>query len=93
MTTMNGEHETTELDGIKLKKSVNKPIAIVNGHSDGTVDNEDEVYEDPSHALQLLKTYRSRDGISIEELMDEAKTGGLTVSQHPNPHHTPKCTH
>ncbi|KAF2481196.1 IMP dehydrogenase/GMP reductase [Neohortaea acidophila] len=49
---------------------------LANGHSNG----DRTTYEDPASALQLLKTYHSRDGISIEDLMDEAKTGGLTYN-------------
>lgn len=49
---------------------------LANGHSNGNR----TTYEDPASALQLLKTYHNRDGISVEDLMDETKTGGLTYN-------------
>ena len=39
-----------------------------------------EAVEDPAKALQLLKEYESKDGISVRDLLDEAKTGGLTYN-------------
>ena len=63
---MNGD-TNGGLDGVKLKKPVNLPI--MNGNTDGTVEDSNESYEDPSRALQLLKSsYGARDGISIEEV-------------------------
>lgn len=65
---MNGEAHLDELDGIKLKKSVNMPVRIANGHTDGPLDDSNDNYEDPSNALQLLKTYAKPDGISIQDV-------------------------
>ena len=68
MTTMNGNSEINgDMDAVRSK---------VNGHAEGAQD-QDETVEDASRALQLLKTYNSKDGISITDLMDESKTGGL----------------
>lgn len=50
--------------------------SLTNGHSDGLR----TTLEDPSRALQLLKSYEHRDGVSIEDLMDEKKIGGLTYN-------------
>ena len=37
-------------------------------------------YLDPSNALEVLKTYEKRDGLSVEELMDSRANGGLTYN-------------
>ena len=34
----------------------------------------------PSSALEYLSTYSSRDGLSVEDLMDSKKNGGLTYN-------------
>lgn len=39
-----------------------------------------EQVADPSKALELLKTYEQRDGLSVQDLMDETKMGGLTYN-------------
>ncbi|CZT22444.1 probable IMP dehydrogenase/GMP reductase [Ramularia collo-cygni] len=44
-----------------------------NGHATAKV-------EDASKALELLASYKAKDGISVQELMDENKTGGLTYN-------------
>lgn len=36
--------------------------------------------EDAANALEVLKQYKAKDGISVQELMDENKTGGLTYN-------------
>ncbi|EGP90873.1 unnamed protein product [Zymoseptoria tritici ST99CH_1A5] len=56
-----------------------------NGNTDGDqlkkqMTNGQQSYEDPSRALEVLKTYRAKDGISVQELMDENKQGGLTYN-------------
>jgi IMP dehydrogenase len=53
-------------DGAQLKKS------MTNGSTTS--------YEDPSRALEVLKSYKAKDGISVHELMDENKQGGLTYN-------------
>lgn len=66
MSTINGTHNDAELDGIRLKKSVSNTIPVMNGQTNGTGD-DDEVIEDVSQALQLLKSsYDHKDGVSIE---------------------------
>ncbi|KJY01716.1 inosine-5'-monophosphate dehydrogenase like protein [Zymoseptoria brevis] len=55
------------------------------GNTDGAqlkkqMTNGQQPYEDPSRALEVLKTYRAKDGISVQELMDENKQGGLTYN-------------
>jgi IMP dehydrogenase len=77
MTTINGTAD--HLDGIKLKKPQTVAASldnmpILNGHKD------DETREDPSQALALLKSYESRDGISIHALMNNTQIGGLTYN-------------
>lgn len=80
MTTVNGAH--ADLDGIRLKQTqsaaanANMPLM-----SNGVHKEEDaETYEDASTALTLLKTYKRRDGISIDTLMDNTQIGGLTYN-------------
>ena len=82
---MNGMHGTNgDIDGVKLRKPQalaadrNNVPSAANGDVDGA--HDDGPYEDSSRALQLLKGYERKDGISIEELMDETKTGGLTYN-------------
>lgn len=75
-----------EIDGIHLKKpqgqaasldavpdaSEMRPDGQINGRSHGS--------EDPSKALELLKQYESKDGISVYDLLDEKNMGGLTYN-------------
>lgn len=74
-------HGGVDLDGIKLKKhtsvgvTLDKPTNLTNGHTES-----DEEVHDVSEAMQLLKAYSSKDGISVHELMDPTKTGGLTYN-------------
>jgi len=88
---MNGVHAPNgDIDGVKLKQSQGAAASIShvpttesmangvvedgeNGFTDGTP-------EDPSKALQVLKKYANKDGISVQELLDETKTGGLTYN-------------
>ncbi|KAF2720886.1 IMP dehydrogenase [Polychaeton citri CBS 116435] len=70
------------VDGVHLKQpqgqaaSLDKVQKIANGHVE-----EDAPVEDVSKALELLRTeYKSKDGISVHELMDPVKTGGLTYN-------------
>ena len=80
---MNGIPELNgDLDGIKLKKGLtgverreNMPI-LTNGHTS----NDEEAHEDPSQALALLQSYDLKDGISINDLMDNTQIGGLTYN-------------
>lgn len=79
---MNGtETNGADLDGIKLKKSqataanASKEMPIMkNGHTDGALDDSNEGHEDPSRALQLLRSYGHLDGISIEEVSTGQQT-------------------
>lgn len=81
MATTNGHIVDTDStpDGVKLKKSQAVAASVNNmpNMPNGTHDEAEEVIEDTSKALQLLRTYEHKDGISIAELMDETKTGGL----------------
>jgi IMP dehydrogenase len=77
MTTVNGTGDHP--DNIKLKKPQTaaaslENMPLINGHK------EDEALEDASQALALLKTYETRDGISIQKLMDNSQIGGLTYN-------------
>ena len=82
MTTMNGTSNLNgDLDGVKLRKSQTaaadaNTMPIPNGTSHG----DDETCEDPSTALALLKSYKIKDGISIDTLMDNTQIGGLTYN-------------
>jgi IMP dehydrogenase len=42
--------------------------------------NGSRTYEDPARAIEVLKSYKAKDGISVHELMDENKQGGLTYN-------------
>ena len=73
---MNGEQQP--YDGVNLKKPEAEMASLslngANGHAE-------EKFEDPSKALEVLKaTYKTKDGISVHDLMDETKTGGLTYN-------------
>ncbi|KAK5110554.1 hypothetical protein LTR62_005746 [Meristemomyces frigidus] len=50
---------------------------VVNG---GNNPGDHEKYEEPTQALALLKQYSAKDGISVHDLMDETKLGGLTYN-------------
>lgn len=86
---MNGVQANGDLDGVRMKKSqteaasmsnVPTPSDMSNGVN-GTVDGIlEESVEDPAKALQILKQYKAKDGISVQELLDETKTGGLTYN-------------
>jgi len=75
-----------DIDGVQLKKSQADAAHISNmpttsDMSNGIVDGDIEhACEDYSKALQVLKSYASKDGISVQELLDETKTGGLTYN-------------
>ena len=54
--------------------------SMPNGHSDHVLEDENEP-EDINDALQLLKTYSHRDGVSITDLMNNStQIGGLTYN-------------
>lgn len=74
---MNGVQQP--YDGVTLKKPQAEPVmqALANGTSNG---DADEHYEDPSTALEALKVYGEKDGISVYDLMDKKKMGGLTYN-------------
>ena len=77
---MNGIHQANgEVDVAKVKQSQVAAASESSNMTNGTHD-EEESYEDVSKALQVLKTYERKDGISIHDLMDETKTGGLTYN-------------
>lgn len=88
---MNGVHaHPEEIDGVKLKQSQGAAASIehipstADMSSNGIATNGDNEYdsatEDPSQALQVLRQYANKDGISVQELLDETKTGGLTYN-------------
>ena len=79
MATLNGVNG--DIDGVRFKQSQSKAADVNNiaTMTNGTHE-EEEVTEDYSKALELLKTYDVKDGISIKDLMDETKTGGLTYN-------------
>jgi IMP dehydrogenase len=59
------------MNGVEKKPQAE---SVVSSSKDG------EVVEDASRALELLKSYGKKDGISVHELMDENKQGGLTYN-------------
>lgn len=70
-----------DIDGVSLKKQHSTfDSPTTNGHADYEPSNHSSHPEDPSHALQLLQRYKSKDGISIHTLMDSPHTGGLTYN-------------
>ena len=81
---MNGLDGTNgEVDGVRLKKSQSQAASLENNATmfgNGLHGRSEDEVEGASRALELLKTYETRDGISIQDLMDETKTGGLTYN-------------
>lgn len=84
---MNGNSEINgHLDGVKLKQdqsaaaSVRNIPTMTNGHANREANGNDDAVEDPSQALQLLKKYEQRDGVSVTDLMNENQVGGLTYN-------------
>lgn len=90
---MNG-HATQngEIDGIHLKKPQGLAASLHNTPTQSTFTHsqtngvhphvspaKDDI-EDASRALELLSTYSSLDGISVQDLLDSKKTGGLTYN-------------
>jgi len=73
---MNGTNG--DIDGVQLKKTrTSESFSIsemalrsnLNGYANGVSDvGADATYEDPTRALELLKDYLARDGISIEDV-------------------------
>ncbi|KAK5708783.1 inosine-5'-monophosphate dehydrogenase [Elasticomyces elasticus] len=57
--------------------NASKTAPAMNGNAP---DGEHGDYEDPSKALEVLKSYQAKDGISVHQLMDEAQMGGLTYN-------------
>lgn len=75
---MNGVYSNGDLDGVPLKKQSHQDN-IQQVHI-ASSNHAEESFEDPANALQLVKQYKSKDGISVHELLDETKTGGLTYN-------------
>lgn len=70
---MNGYADAAnDTNGARLEKIT----STITMNGDGFHD-ESMGQEDPHTALQILRTYAQKDGISIDQLMDEAKQGGL----------------
>lgn len=66
-----------------MSSSSSSPSVNVNGvHINGKVNHAQQngEYLDPSKAFEYLEAYESRDGLSVEELMDSKKNGGLTYN-------------
>jgi len=76
---MNGNTGAIEaqFDGIKFKQHTSPSSSGSTKAANGEL--HDESVQDVSKALEILQTY-SRDGISVQELLDETKTGGLTYN-------------
>ncbi|KAK5678126.1 inosine-5'-monophosphate dehydrogenase [Elasticomyces elasticus] len=71
--TTNGAANGHESQG----ENASKTAPAMNGNAS---DGEHGDYEDPSKALEVLKSYQAKDGISVHQLMDEAQMGGLTYN-------------
>ncbi|KAK6389747.1 hypothetical protein LTR65_006229 [Meristemomyces frigidus] len=89
---MNGMHDNgdSDIDDVPLKKH-DPTFGLTNVEDEHEHEHEHEhqhqhqhehheATEDPSNALHVLSTYKSKDGISVQELLDETKTGGLTYN-------------
>lgn len=80
------EIETTEIamsdiDGVHLKRDQSAAASLSLASSKMSNGLHTTSVEDPLKALEVLKTqYKDKDGISVQELMDENKTGGLTYN-------------
>lgn len=92
---MNGFPTADGIDGVRLKQPQGQAASLdavpstndmradgqikpqVNGHQTNGVGHQ---AEDASKALQLLKEYEQKDGISVHDLLDETKMGGLTYN-------------
>ncbi|KAK4945049.1 inosine-5'-monophosphate dehydrogenase [Elasticomyces elasticus] len=71
--TTNGAAKDHESQG----ENPSKAAPTMNGNA---TDGGHGDYVDPSKALELLKSYQAKDGISVHQLMDEAQMGGLTYN-------------
>jgi len=84
MSSVNGIANAAlgDLDGIKLKATALASNFDASSSTNGTHEHaaNNAPVEDVSRALELLKTYSSKDGISVHELLDPTKTGGLTYN-------------
>ncbi|KAI7484886.1 Inosine-5'-monophosphate [Hortaea werneckii] len=81
MSTMNGG----DIDGVQLKQPQAAVASMNNVPSTGEMSNGaggelDRPTEDPAQALQALRKYPQKDGISVHALMDAEKQGGLTYN-------------
>lgn len=70
----------SDIDGVHLKRDQSEAASLNNTPSKMSNGLYTSKTEDPSKALELLKLYKAKDGISVQELMDENKTGGLTYN-------------
>lgn len=81
---MNGVPLTNgEIDGIRLKQPQGMAASVNDTPRTDNMPNgtsQMSASESPSRALELLKSYRSKDGVSVEELLDPVKNGGLTYN-------------
>lgn len=81
---MNGSAPHSGIDGVTLKKSQSTVASMgttqANAAAEAANGFKREGHEDAARALELLKTYPAKDGISVHELLDETKTGGLTYN-------------
>lgn len=71
-----------EVDGVRLKKPQAAVASMGEGSNGGArSESKSETVEAASTALEVLRSqYTSKDGISVHELLDETKTGGLTYN-------------
>lgn len=78
---MNGVQQPNgDLDGVKLKQSQSAAASVDTSDMMNGTHGEEEPIEDISKAMQVLSTYKQKDGISIQDLMNETNIGGLTYN-------------
>ncbi|KAK3073455.1 inosine-5'-monophosphate dehydrogenase, partial [Teratosphaeriaceae sp. CCFEE 6253] len=73
-TSSNGGVNGTALSHAQSESATENNVSKTNGSV------EEVEYSDHSKALEILKGYQAKDGISVHDLMDETKMGGLTYN-------------
>lgn len=82
---MNGSASNGDIDGVALKKPQAQAASMDHPVTNGKATNSElgfseSTEDDFSQAMELLKKYKSKDGIAVHDLMDETKMGGLTYN-------------
>lgn len=56
------------------------PVANGDSHASSSTPARSEKFASPSDAMSLLSEYTNGDGLSLAELMDSKRNGGLTYN-------------